>query len=55
MKNCLNYLNVDLQEYAKILSPKGLPEFLCDYIETRSYAKDKKSWYKLWNTIYRYI
>lgn len=34
VKKVLEYLKPELQEYAKILSPEGIPEFLIEYIET---------------------
>ncbi len=34
MKNYIETLNSQIQEYYKILSPEGIPEFLNEYIET---------------------
>ncbi len=39
MKNYLQTLKPEIQEYFKILSPEGIPDFLLDYIETPEMQK----------------
>lgn len=42
MKNYIETLNTKIQEYFKILSPEGIPEFLNAYIETPEMQKQAK-------------
>lgn len=42
MKNYIETLKPEIQEYFKILSPEGIPEFLKEYIETPEMQKQSK-------------
>ena len=39
MNQYLENLNINIKNYFKILSPKGIPEFLWDYINTKEMQK----------------